>query len=192
MQTLGDFTINANTGVITVATAPTFVGRQPMTMMRTLTIRATDTDTDTDPDTDSATGTIIAPDATLTITITEPATFTITADPPSPSVNERDTATGGGEVTLATLSAAYPGGTAVAGVAYEIAPTTPAHPFMIDGNLLILPADATVDHEAVASYTLMISGTAGGCNIDSDGYRYYGCHQQHRRRSASNSLPKLL
>ena len=70
VQTLGDFTINANTGVITVATAPTFVGRQPMTMMRTLTIRATDTDTDTDPDTDSATGTIIAPDATLTITIT--------------------------------------------------------------------------------------------------------------------------
>ena len=40
-QTLGNFAINANTGVITVASAPTFLGTAADT--RTLTIRATET-----------------------------------------------------------------------------------------------------------------------------------------------------
>ena len=52
VQTINDFTINANTGVITVATVPAFVGGAGD--MRTLTIRATDTD--------AATGTISAPE----------------------------------------------------------------------------------------------------------------------------------
>ena len=45
MQTLGDFTIDAATGAITVSTAPTFSLTATEENTRTLTIRATDTST---------------------------------------------------------------------------------------------------------------------------------------------------
>ena len=47
-QTLDDFTINANTGVITVSTAPTFSETDATANTRTLIIRATDTSDDGD------------------------------------------------------------------------------------------------------------------------------------------------
>ena len=152
LSIFNDFAIDANTGAITVTTAPTYAG--DATDTRTLTIRATDT---------SPGVTQLATEKTITIAIAPPATFAITSDANSSRVDERDTA-GGEEVTLATLTATYPvatGGANVNGVTYAISAAL-AHPFTITDNRLILPADATVDYEAASTYALTISGTVEG------------------------------
>ncbi len=150
LSILGNFAINANTGVITVASAPTFLGTAADT--RTLTIRATDT-------TAGATGQTA--DETITITVTPPATFAIAATPNNtPSIDERTT---GGKVTLATLNATYAGGAPVNGAIYTIESASPStHPFMITGNELVIPAGASLDYEATQSYTLTIAANVDG------------------------------
>ena len=87
-----------------------------------------------------------------------PATFTIAATPNTPSIDERTT---GVKVTLATLNATYAGGASVNGATYTIA--APAvHPFMIEGNELVIPAGASLDYEATQSYTLTIAANVAG------------------------------
>ncbi len=153
LSILGNFAIDANTGEITVASAPTF-STTPTDNTRTLTIRATDT-------TAGATGQTA--DATITITVTPPATFAIAAAPNNtPSIDERTT---GGKVTLATLNATYAGGASVQNATYTVANEV-AHPFRISGNELVIPAGESLDYEATQSYTLTISANVDGSTAD--------------------------
>ena len=102
-QTLGDFTIDAATGVITVATAPTF-SLTATENTRTLTIRATDTST-------GATGQTA--EADITIEVLPPNTIeleTSVAGATTFTINESDDSS----VDVTTISITTPGVTPAA------------------------------------------------------------------------------
>ncbi len=142
-QTLGNFAIDANSGVITVATAPVFSDATPADNTRTIAIRATDTSSGVTGD--------MTTDATLVITVIAPSTIVLASDAGAVladgsveiSIDESDDA----PVNVAMISVTTTGVTLADTDPYALAAGTPTG-FAINDSGLIT---AQIDYEALSN-----------------------------------------
>ena len=81
-------------------------------------------------------------------------------DQPVEEIMER---AGGAEITVATLQATDANGAIPAEeLTYTITNPTESHPFMLDGNRLIVPANEAIDYETNPSFTISIQANRTG------------------------------
>ena len=147
-QTLGDFTIDAATGVITVATEPTFSATADDNE-RTLTIRATDTSDDAEGDTTT--------EETITIEVTAPLTIDLeSTEGVVIAIDEDDTA----PVDVTTISATTAGVTLTANP-YALAAGSPAGFAINTGGMLAaqLDYDTLTPNQQTNGITITVQAT---------------------------------
>ena len=101
--------------------------------------------------------------AVITATVGAVIEISVDSDPdmegdqPIEEIMER---AGGAEITVATLRAAD---AMLAGeLTYTITNPTESHPFMLDGNRLIVPANEAIDYETNPSFTISIQANRTG------------------------------
>ena len=133
LQTLGDFTIDAATGVITVSTEPTFSLTATEGNTRTLTIRATDTSAGAAGETTT--------EETITIEVTAPLTIALQTSAAGGATTIAIDESDDSSVDVTTISITTPGVTPAAADPYTLAAGAPAGFAITDAGVLTAQLD---------------------------------------------------